>query len=101
MPAVSHTTIDLAIRTAAIAKGFADVSIVPQTVADRAGALDGGQWFCLFTKLRRRRMGITWPAALEGRAAGNVEHEGSGMKGAWASKEQWRKFASAAERSRE
>jgi hypothetical protein len=38
------------IRTAATAKGFADISIVPQTVQDRGGALGTGGWLVLSVK---------------------------------------------------
>ncbi len=38
------------IRAAAIAKGFADVSIVSQAVQDRPGVLDVGAWLVLSVK---------------------------------------------------
>ncbi len=45
------------IRTAANAKGFADISIVTQTVQDRGGALDTGAWLVLSVK---RQSGDDW-----------------------------------------
>ena len=45
------------IRTAATAKGFAEISIVPQTVQDRGGALDTGGWLVLSVK---RKAGDAW-----------------------------------------
>ena len=51
------TTIDDAIRAAAIAKGYADASIVTQKVQDRPGALDVGNWVVLSIK---RNAGDDW-----------------------------------------
>ena len=42
--------IDNTIRAAAIAKGFADASVVTQNVKDRNGALDVGAWLVLSVK---------------------------------------------------
>jgi hypothetical protein len=39
-----------AIRTASMAKGFTDVSVVSQRVSDRPGVLDVGAWLVLSVK---------------------------------------------------
>ena len=51
------TTIDDAIRAAAIAKGYSDASVVTQKVQDRPGALDVGNWAVLSIK---RAAGDEW-----------------------------------------
>jgi hypothetical protein len=51
------TTIDDAIRAAAIAKGYSDASVVTQKVQDRPGALDVGNWAVLSIK---RSAGDDW-----------------------------------------
>lgn len=48
---------DDTIRAAAIAKGFADASVVTQHVQDRTGVLDVGAWFVLSVK---RSAGDEW-----------------------------------------
>jgi hypothetical protein len=53
----STTTIDEAIRAAAIAKGYSDASVVTQKVQDRPGALDVGSWAVLSIK---RNAGDEW-----------------------------------------
>ena len=53
----STTTIDDAIRAAAIAKGYSDASVVTQKVQDRAGVLDVGNWAVLSIK---RSPGDEW-----------------------------------------
>lgn len=45
-----NATIDIAIRTSATAKGYTAVSVRPQTIADRPGVMDAGEWFLLSTK---------------------------------------------------
>jgi hypothetical protein len=51
------TSIDDAIRAAAIAKGYSDASVVTQKVQDRPGALDVGSWAVLSIK---RTAGDEW-----------------------------------------
>ena len=50
-------TMDDAIRAAAIAKGYSDVSVVTQRVQVRPGALDVGDWSVLSVK---RSEGDDW-----------------------------------------
>jgi hypothetical protein len=53
----STAVIDDTIHAAAIAKGFADASVVTQNVQDRNGALDVGCWLVLSVK---RQAGDEW-----------------------------------------
>ena len=48
---------DDALRTAAIANGFADVLVLAQTTRERPGVMDSGDWFLLSTK---RHHGAEW-----------------------------------------
>lgn len=49
--------IDTAIRTAAIAKGYADALVVPMHSRERKDSLDAGNWFVLSIK---RQAGDDW-----------------------------------------
>lgn len=49
--------IDNAIRTAAIAKGYADALVVPMFSRERKDSLDAGSWFVLSIK---REAGDDW-----------------------------------------
>ena len=53
----SPASADNTIRAAAIAKGFADISVVSQAVQDRPGVLDVGSWLVLSVK---RQAGDEW-----------------------------------------
>jgi hypothetical protein len=57
MTIISNASTDDTIRVAAIAKGFADASVVTQNVQDRTGVLDVGAWFVLSVK---RSAGDNW-----------------------------------------
>lgn len=52
-----NTAITNAIRTAAIAKGYADADVVPQFNRERKDSLDSGSWFVLSIK---RNAGDDW-----------------------------------------
>ena len=73
--------IDNAVRAAALANGFADVSILSQMIRDRPGVMDAGEWFLLSTKrhdgaewefLGRRKSKDELVGLLENAAARNV-----------------------------
>jgi hypothetical protein len=64
----SQKTFDDSMRAAAIAKGYADVSVVQLSVQKRPGALDVGTWFVLSVK---RLAGDEW--AVLGRRRTQVE----------------------------
>ena len=46
----SNTAINDALRTAALAKGYADATAVPQYIKERKDCLDSGTWFVLSIK---------------------------------------------------
>jgi hypothetical protein len=52
-----NTMINNAIRSAALAKGYADAAIVPQYSRERKDSLDSGNWFVLSVK---RQAGDDW-----------------------------------------
>ena len=52
--------IDNAVRAAALANGFADVSILSQMIRDRPGVMDAGEWFLLSTSATTGPNGNSW-----------------------------------------
>jgi hypothetical protein len=58
-----------AIRSAALAKGYADASVIPQYSRDRKDSLDGGNWFVLSIK---RQAGDEWEVRGRRRTAGEL-----------------------------
>jgi hypothetical protein len=57
MTVASDQSTDNPIRTAAIAQGFVDASVVQHTARDRKDGLDKGTWFVLSVK---RQIGDEW-----------------------------------------
>jgi hypothetical protein len=65
-----NTVIDNAIRTAALAKGYAAAVVVPQYIRERKDSLDSGNWFVLSIK---RQSGDDWEVRGRRRTAAELE----------------------------